>query len=75
METFEKTTNNELKVVTTKEEFKTYSYEYLINQREQIIKNREAELAIVDKLIAECLKLDLGKVAPLEAMLEIEITP
>lgn len=56
--TYEKD-RNQVKRTTTVEQVVRYDLKWLYLQREQIQKSRDAELAEVDKLIAEAEKLGL----------------
>ena len=75
-----KISDNEIKVVKTEttESEQNYTYEYLLTQRANIIKQKEAddakrdeEIAEVDALLAECEKLGISaKVEEEEVILE-----
>jgi len=65
---FTKISDSEIKVVKTetKEVVNTYNYSFLLEQRKTILvqkerkmAQRDAELKIVDDLIAECIKLGI----------------
>ena len=65
---FTKISDSEIKVVKTevKEVANTYDYSFLIEQRKTILAQkiremaqRDLELAVVDTLIAECIKLGI----------------
>ena len=65
-----KISDNEIKVIKTEtnESEQNYTYEYLLTQRANIIKQKEAEdakrneeIAEVDTLLAECEKLGIAE--------------
>jgi hypothetical protein len=63
-----KVNDNEIKVVTTKEEVHTYPYEWLIEQRDDVQKKKDAVIALYDKelteldiLIAKCKELGVAE--------------
>jgi len=82
MDVFTKVSDSEIKVIKTetKEVEHTYNYDYLLKQKATIeaqkareMAQRDLEIAEVNALLAECIKLGIKeKVEPIETVKEVE---